>query len=56
MKSEKLQNYDDKILIVKYKMQQAKKTQFSGLSYSVMTFKTEIYFEHSIFVSNRPFH
>ena len=55
MKSEKLQNYDDKILIVKYKMQQAKKTQFSGITYSIMTFKTKIYFEHKLFVSNRQF-
>ena len=38
MKSEKLQNYDDKILNDKYKKQQAKKTIFSGLSYSNMTF------------------
>ena len=55
MKSDKLQDYNHKILNDKYKMQQAKKTQFSGLSYSVMTFKTEIYFEHKLFVSNRQF-
>jgi len=41
MKSEKLQNYDEKILNDEYITQQAKKTLFSGISYPVMTFKTE---------------